>query len=269
MLRVRNLTVDYRGGDGAQQRAVDNFSFGLKDGETVGLLGQSGCGKTTLAHALLGLLPSAAHVVSGSIQLGGHDILTAGERTLRTIRGAAASLVFQEPAMSLNPVLPVGRQIAEIARAHGGGRRKKCRARAEDALAAVRLSEARIYSAYPHELSSGQRQRVAIAQALVCRPGLVIADEPTSALDTVTQAEILGLFKDLKASFEIGLLFITHDPSLLSGLADRVLIMHAGALVEESSLTEMFERPRHPYTESLLRSIPPLPGREAARVQSA
>jgi ABC-type glutathione transport system ATPase component len=236
MLQVRNLTVHYCGRDRVDRTALNDLSFELGPGETVGLLGQSGCGKTTLALALLCLLPKTARVASGSIRFREHEMLRADEGTLRKIRGAQASIVFQEPALSLNPVMRVGDQIAEVARAHTSGNSRSYRREAELALAQVCLDETRIYSAYPHQLSAGQRQRIAIAQALVCKPGFLIADEPTSALDNTTQTEILNLLKELKQRLQIALLFITHNPALLVGLADRLLVMHAGRLVEESSL---------------------------------
>lgn len=225
VLQVRNLTIDYRGRDKGSIRAFEDLSLDIDPGETVGVLGPSGCGKTTLALALLGLLPRTAQVVRGSIGFCGRDLLRADERTLQRIRGAEASIVFQEPALGLNPVMRVGDQIAEVARAHTKGSRSSWRRQAESALAEVRLDGLRIYSAYPHQLSAGQRQRIAIAQALVCRPFFLIADEPTSALDAATQVEIINLFKELKRRLQIALLFITHNPALLAGLADRLLVM--------------------------------------------
>jgi peptide/nickel transport system ATP-binding protein len=227
VLQVRNLTIDYRGREKGAIRAFEDLSLDIDPGETVGVLGPSGCGKTTLALALLRLLPGAAQVVCGSIRFRGHDLLRANERTLQSIRGAEASIVFQEPALGLNPVMRVGDQIAEVARAHTKGCRSSWRREAASALAEVRLNDTRIYSAYPHQLSAGQRQRIAIAQALVCRPFFLIADEPTSALDTTTQAEIIDLFKELKQRLQIALLFITHNPALLAGLADRLFVMKA------------------------------------------
>jgi ABC-type dipeptide/oligopeptide/nickel transport system ATPase component len=255
LLQVRNLTVDYSSRDGTR-RAVDDVTFDVDSGEAVGFLGESGCGKTTLAVALLHLLPDTARVAGGSIHLGEHDMLRANERTLRAIRGAEASIIFQEPALSLNPVMRVGDQVAEVARAHAHGTGKRYRQQAESALAEVGLSESRIYSSYPHQLSSGQRQRVAIAQALVCKPRFVIADEPTSALDNITQLEIVDLLKQLRHRFQMALLFITHNPALLVGLADRLLVMRGGRVVEDGLLAQVYENPTEPYTQSLLQSIP-------------
>ncbi len=257
LLQVRNLTIGYRGRDAVERRALDDLSFELGSGETLGLLGQSGCGKTTLALALLRLLPRTARVLSGSIHFRGRDILHADERTLQAIRGAEASIVFQEPAMSLNPVMRVGDQIAEVARAHSNANRRTHREDAELALAAVHLAGTRMYTAYPHQLSSGQRQRIAIAQALVCKPAFLIADEPTSALDNTTQKGILDLLKELKQRLQIALLFITHNPALLAGFADRLLIMSEGRFVEEGSPARIRENPKHSYTRELFRSTPP------------
>ncbi|HEY3938939.1 MAG TPA: dipeptide/oligopeptide/nickel ABC transporter ATP-binding protein [Bryobacteraceae bacterium] len=237
MLNVHGLTIHYRGRDGVERPVLKDLSFTLSSGETVGLLGASGCGKTTLALALLRLLPQTARIAGGSIRFREHDLLRADEGTLQQIRGGQASIVFQEPALSLNPVMRVGDQIAEVVRAHSQGSRQSYRKAAEQALAEARLGERRFYSAYPHQLSAGQRQRVAIAQALVCKPGFLIADEPTSALDHATQAEIISLLKELKRRLQIAFLFITHKPELLAGLADRVLILEAGRLVEERQLT--------------------------------
>ncbi len=259
LLQVRNLTIGYRGRDALERRALDDLSFELGSGETLGLLGQSGCGKTTLALALLRLLPRTARVLSGSIHFRGRDILHADERTLQAIRGAEASIVFQEPAMSLNPVMRVGDQIAEVARAHSNANRRTHRKDAELALAAVHLAGTRMYTAYPHQLSSGQRQRIAIAQALVCKPAFLIADEPTSALDNTTQAEILNLLKELKHRLQIALLFITHNPALLVGFADRFLILSEGRLAEQGSPPQIHENPKHPETRKLFRSTPLFP----------
>lgn len=256
MLQVRNLTIRYRDGDDRHGSAVDNVSFDLVSGEAVGVLGESGCGKTTLALALLQLLPAAARVISGSIRLGEHDILRADERTLRVVRGAEASMIFQEPALSLNPVMRAGDQVAEVVRAHKPGKRSSYKRAAELALRDVSLSDPRIYSSYPHQLSSGQRQRIAIAQALVCRPKFLIADEPTSALDTVTQAEVLRLLIELRQRYRLTLLMITHNAALLSGLADRVMIMRAGSIVEEGPLAQVYANPKHEYTKGMLRSFP-------------
>jgi oligopeptide/dipeptide ABC transporter ATP-binding protein len=258
LLQVRDLSISYWSDRGQELRITDAVSFDITVGQVVGLLGESGCGKTSIALSLLGLLPPKARVVCGSVHFRGQDILTLGEQQLQKIRGALVSIIFQEPGMALNPVMRVGDQIAEVIRAHRKWNRRRCREEAEDVLHQVRLSDgARIYSAYPHQLSGGQRQRVVIAQALACKPALVIADEPTSALDTTTQAEILALLRELKERLQLALLLITHNPAILMGLADRVLVMYAGRIVEEGGLPQLYGRPLHPYTQGLLRSIPP------------
>jgi ABC-type dipeptide/oligopeptide/nickel transport system ATPase component len=259
LLQVQDLTIYRSERDGRERRIIDNLSFGLAPGETVGLLGQSGSGKTSLALSLLRLLPKTARVVSKCMRFRDCDIAHADETALRKMRGAGVAIIFQEPALSLNPVMRVLDQIAEVARAHLPGNSRDFKRAAETALREVRLGESRIWSAYPHQLSAGQRQRVAIAQALVCRPTLVIADEPTSSLDNVTQMEILELFKDLKQRLGMALLFITHHPKLLIGLADRLLIMQHGRLIEEGPLAEVYQRPKHPHAHDLLRSTFPLP----------
>ena len=259
LLEVNNLTVNHCEPGGKERRTLDDLTFKIGFGETVGLLGESACGKTTLALALLHLLPKSARVECGSIRLGKHDILRASECTLRAIRGAEAAIIFQEPTLALNPFMRVGDQVAEVARAHANRNGHSYRKAAELALAEVGLGDTRVYRAYPHQLSSGQRQRVAIAQALVCKPSFLIADEPTSALDSATAYEILDLFKDLKQRLQLTLLFITHNPALLVSLADRILIMQLGRLIEEGCLAEVYQRPKQLYTQDLLQSIPPLP----------
>jgi ABC-type dipeptide/oligopeptide/nickel transport system ATPase component len=259
LVEVRNLTIEYCSRRGLGRRAVQDASFDIGPGETVGLLGQSGCGKTTLALAVLRLLPPSARAVSGSIRFRGCEMLTAEERQLQKIRGAEISIIFQEPQRALNPVMRAGDQIIEVLRAHTSENRRNYRATAESLLRQVRLSDAHIYSAYPHELSGGECQRIVIAQALACKPAFLIADEPTSALDNTTQAEVLTILKDIKEHFHLALLFITHNPLLLTGMADRVLIMYAGRIVEEGTLAQVSAQPHHPYTAGLLRSIPSLP----------
>jgi peptide/nickel transport system ATP-binding protein len=260
LLQVRNLTIHFGSTSAA---VVDGVNFDIGPGETVGLLGESGCGKTTLALALIRLLPLTARIARGSIRFRGREMLLANECQLQKIRGAEVSIIFQEPEMTLNPVIRVGDQIAEVLRAHTNRNRRHRREEAESLLRQVRLSDAHIYSAYPHQLSGGECQRVVIALALACKPAFLIADEPTSALDNTTQAEILVLLKELKERLSLALFFITHNPALLTGITDRVLIMYAGRIVEEGTLAQVLWRPRHPYTEGLLRSIPPLPGRYA------
>ena len=256
LLQVQNLTLQF---SQSSQAAVDGVSFSLHPGETIGLLGESGAGKTTLARCLLRLLPQGWQVVSGSVRFRGTELLWASERELRKIRGAQISFIGQEPELALNPVIPVGEQVEEVVRAHSAKRRQLIREQSRSILAAVGLPQHHFYSAYPHQLSGGQRQRVVIAQALACKPQLLIADEPTSALDNVLQAGILDLLKDLRDRLQLALLFITHNPALLSGLADRVLVMQAGRLVEEGAFEQIYWRPRHSFTGNLLKALPAWP----------
>jgi peptide/nickel transport system ATP-binding protein len=263
LLQVRNLAVQFSNNRSLDRRAVDNVSFDIEPGETVALLGESGCGKTSLALALTRLVPQTARAVCGSIRFRGRDLLQADECELQKVRGAEISTIFQEPGTALNPVLRVGDQIVEVLRAHTNWTHRRCREQAQSLLQQVHLSDPHVYSAFPHQLSGGECQRVVIAQALACQPALLIADEPTSALDNTTQAQLLALLKQLKDGLNLALLFITHNPLLLTGIADRVLIMYAGRIVEEGTLAQVLRQPRHPYTKGLLRSIPPLPRNRA------
>lgn len=256
LLQVRDLTVHFPGDDAGSVVAADGVSFDINASEVVGLVGESGSGKTTTALSLLSLLQPPARVVRGSIRFRGSELLALDETQWAAIRGAEISLIFQEPAVALNPVLRVGDQIAEVVRAHGGSSRRRRREQAEAALALVGLENLpRFYDAYPHELSGGQRQRVAIAQALACRPALVVADEPTTGLDLITQAEIHTLLKDLKERLGCAFLLVSHDPEFLSALADRLMVMYAGRIVEEGTVGRAFRDPLHPYTRGLLGSL--------------
>lgn len=238
MLEVRDLCVPLR---------VNGVSFAVGAGERLGLVGESGCGKTTTALALLGLVAAR-----GSVLLDGRELLGSTERDWRAIRGARIALISQEPALALNPVMRCGTQIAEVVRAHRGWSGTRCREEAARVLARLCPTDTeRILRSYPHQLSGGQRQRVAIAQALAAGPSLIVADEPTSALDTTVQAEVLALFRALP---DIALLWITHNPALLKGLASRVLVMYAGRIVEEGTADTVLGQPRHPYTRALLAS---------------
>jgi oligopeptide/dipeptide ABC transporter ATP-binding protein len=257
LLQVHELTVRFPSGDGREIPAVEGVSFEIAAGEVVGLLGESGCGKTSTALSLLRLLPPAGRIVGGSIRFRGIELLSLEERQLEKIRGNQVSVIFQEPSLALNPVMRVGEQISEVLRAHRPGDRRRYREEARAMLYQVRLADAdRIYDAYPHQLSGGQRQRVVIAQALVCQPALVIADEPTAALDTTVQAEILALLGELKRQLKIAFLLISHNPAVLATLADRLLVMYAGRIVEAGGLRDVFRQPLHPYTAALLMASP-------------
>ena len=253
LLRVRDLTVSLRFPSTVVLEAID---LDLAAGETIGILGESGAGKTTLAKVFLRLLPPSEWVVKGSIRLCERDILCTNERDLREIRGRQISLISQEPELALNPVLPVGEQVGEVLRAHSKLDRRHRREEVNSMLAAVGLSEPHISRAYPHELSGGQRQRAAIALSLVSKPSVLIADELTSALDNVTQAAVLDLLKTLRERMHLALLFITHNPALLSGLADRVLVMREGRIIEAGGLRQILQHPSHSYTRQLISSIP-------------
>jgi peptide/nickel transport system ATP-binding protein len=264
LLEVRDLTVHYATGN-EPTVAVNNLSLDVEEGEVVGLLGESGCGKTTLLLAILGLLPGSAQVVMGSIRFRGRHLRDLGDDGLRGLRGAEVSIVFQEPALALNPVRRVGSQVAEVVRAHRHWSGRRCREEALAILAEVGLEEPlRIHDSYPHELSGGQLQRVVIAQALVCRPALVLADEPTASLDSTTQAELRALLGTLQGRFGLALLLVSHDLGALSGMARRVHVMYAGGLVEAGKPVQVFRDPLHPYTRGLLRAFPGPPAAPAS-----
>ena len=256
LLEVTDLAVAYHAG-GAPVWAARDLTFDVEGGEVVGLLGESGCGKSTLLLAILGLLPPSARVVGGSIRFRGRDLLAAPASELRRVRGAEIAIVFQDPALALNPVRRVGAQVAEVVRAHRDQSRSRCRDDALSTLADVGFtSPDRVYDAYPHELSGGQRQRVVLAQALACRPALLLADEPTAALDSTTQAEVLALLASLQARLGLAVLMASHDLGALTSVARRVLVMYAGTLVEAGTPAQVFGQPLHPYTRGLSLAYP-------------
>ena len=249
LLEVRELSATYAAGK-ERVPALVRVSFSVLEGEAVGLLGESGCGKSTLAASLLGLSTRNSLALSGAVLYQGRDLMRMAERDLQKLRGAEIALINQEPALALNPVLRAGTQIGEVLRAHT--RIPDLKSRVCELLSEVGFDDpASVYHAYPHQLSGGQRQRIGIAQALACRPRLVIADEPTSKLDAALQFELLQLFSSLRGKHGIAFLLITHDPTVLASFADRVLIMYAGRIVEQSTVTQMLSRPAHPYTCAL------------------
>jgi oligopeptide/dipeptide ABC transporter ATP-binding protein len=258
LLEVEGLTVDIHLRR-STVHAVDQLTLHLDAGETVGLVGESGCGKSTTGLALLGLLPPGGRIAGGSIRVNGKQLVGLGERGMRELRGNELGMVFQDPMTALNPTQRIGVQVAEPLRIHSDISPADARRRAEEMLALVGLPRpAEQLDKYPHELSGGMRQRVVIATALICEPKVVIADEPTTALDVTTQDQILMLFEDLKRQLGMSLLLITHDMGVVAGHADRVLVMYAGRIVEEGQTDIVFGAHRHRYTEALLASIPTL-----------
>jgi oligopeptide/dipeptide ABC transporter ATP-binding protein len=268
LLEVRDLRTSFRGEEGVA-RAVDGVSLSLAAGETLGLVGESGCGKSVTALSIMGLVPSPpGRVEGGEVLLAGRDLLALGPEELRRVRGDEVAMVFQEPMTALNPVFTVGDQIGETVRLHRGLDRRAARRRAIEMLELVRIPDPeRRVDAYPHQLSGGMRQRVMIAMAMSCNPSLLIADEPTTALDVTVQAQILELIGDLQAETGMAVLLITHDLGVVAQTADRVAVMYAGKVVEEAAVVDLFERPRHPYTIGLLRSLPDL-ARTGARLEA-
>jgi peptide/nickel transport system ATP-binding protein len=241
-------------------RAVDGVSFYVTPGETLAIVGESGCGKSVTALSILRLIPSPpGRIVSGTIRFAGRDLLDLNEAEMREVRGNEISMIFQEPMTSLNPVLTIGRQIAETLTLHQGLDRKAALAKAADMLRLVHIPEAeRRIGEYPHQLSGGMRQRVMIAMALACNPKLLIADEPTTALDVTIQAQILDLMRELKQKIDAAIVLITHDLGVVAEMAQRVVVMYAGRKAEEAPVGTLFRRPLHPYTKGLLASVPRL-----------
>jgi len=258
LLELRQLVVDY-GVGGRRARAVDGVDLTIQQGEVLGLAGESGCGKTTIANAVLQLLRPPARIVGGSILFEGEDILRKSEKELRQYRWRNVSMVLQSAMNALNPVMRVGDQFVDAMRAHEKIDRRRAMARAGELLELVGI-DGRRASSYPHQLSGGMRQRVVIAMALALEPELVILDEPTTALDVVVQREILQQVEALKRDFGFAVLFITHDLSLLLEFADRIAIMYAGEVVESAPAERLASNPQHPYTQGLLDSFPPLTG---------
>jgi oligopeptide/dipeptide ABC transporter ATP-binding protein len=261
LLEVRDLTVTFPARDGVAL-AADAVSLAIDGGETLAVVGESGCGKTVTALSLLRLLPESARVAPQSrILFEGADILTLDAEALRRVRGARMAMVFQEPMTSLNPVLSIGTQLAETVEAHEPVKRRAALGRAAEMLALVGLPDPRrVLRQYPHELSGGMRQRAMIAMALICGPRLLIADEPTTALDVTVQAQILELLASLRQRLGMSLLLITHNLGVAAGIADRVAVMYGGRIVESAACRELFAAPAHPYTAGLLQAAPRLDG---------
>ena len=269
LLEVEDLTVRFTTRDG-QVTVLDEVSFTLQPGERVSFVGESGCGKSMTALAVMGLLPAMGQVCGGAIRFKGEDLTTAGEARMRQIRGNEISMIFQEPMTSLNPLFTIGRQIAEVLQLHRGLDRAAARARAVELLEAVRIPNAAArVNDYPHQLSGGQRQRVMIAIALACEPEILIADEPTTALDVTVQAEIFALLRDLGSKLQTAIILITHDMGAVAQMAERMLVMYAGRRVEEGRVADIVKAPAHPYTHGLISCVPHISNAAARPAQAA
>jgi peptide/nickel transport system ATP-binding protein len=258
LLEIEDLQTHFRTADGVS-RSVDGVSFSITAGQTLAIVGESGCGKSVTAMSILRLIAEPPGKIAGSVRFEGKELLSLSDKEMRAIRGNDISMIFQEPMTSLNPVLTVGKQIGETLRLHRGLSQEEASRRAVEMLTLVGIPEpARRAKEYPHQLSGGMRQRVMIASALACNPKLLIADEPTTALDVTIQAQILDLMRDLKARVGAAIMLITHDLGVVAEIADQVVVMYAGRKVEEAPVSRLFATPRHPYTEGLLGAVPRL-----------
>ncbi|MBX9703340.1 MAG: ABC transporter ATP-binding protein [Silvanigrellaceae bacterium] len=257
LLNVKNLVTQFNKGN-KSLTAVDHFSFQLSKGKTLGIVGESGCGKSVTALSIMRLIQSPpGKIVSGEIFFEGKDLLKISEKEMRSIRGNRISMIFQEPMTSLNPVYTVGNQIAEVFRLHKSASKKEARELTIEMLKQVNIpSPEKRVDDYPHQMSGGMRQRVMIAMALACKPALLIADEPTTALDVTIQAQILSLMNELQQTHNMSVILITHDLGVVAQTCDEVMVMYAGKIVEVASVRDLFENPKHPYTKGLLDSIP-------------
>jgi oligopeptide/dipeptide ABC transporter ATP-binding protein len=267
LLEVRNLHTYFQTREGLVC-AVAGVDFYLDRGELLGLVGESGCGKSMTALSIMRLISPPGKIVAGEVLFDGRDLLKLSNAEMREVRGDDVAMIFQDPMTSLNPVFTVGEQIAEALRLHRHLSRAEARKAAVDAMREVSIPDPELRAKdYPHQLSGGMRQRVMIAMALACDPKLLIADEPTTALDVTIQAQILELLNHLRRTRELGVLLITHDLGVVAEVADRVAVMYTGKIVEESPVDELFARPKHPYTEGLLRSVPKLTARDVAKAE--
>jgi len=258
LLTVKNLQIAFQQRK-TSIRAVENLNFFVKKGEILGLVGESGCGKSITSLSLLRLLPKDSASVTGSVEFNGQELLSLSEKTMQTIRGNGISMIFQEPMTSLNPAYSIGTQLVEAISLHQAINKKAAAELAVQKLSDVGLPRAeKIFYEYPHQLSGGMRQRVMIAMALACEPQLLIADEPTTALDVTIQAQILALMKKKSRENHVSIILVTHDLGVVAELCERVLVMYAGQIVEEAVVEDLFYRPAHPYTEGLLDSMPKL-----------
>jgi oligopeptide/dipeptide ABC transporter ATP-binding protein len=259
LLEIENLRVEFHTEDGIL-KAVDGVNLQIKAGETLGLVGESGCGKSVTAFSILQLLPTPpAKYAGGEINFHSENLLAKNEKQLRQVRGNAISMIFQEPMSSLNPIMTIGKQISETIIEHQKKSKREAREIAIQMLHRVGIpSPETRFDEYPHQMSGGMKQRAMIAMALVCRPQLLIADEPTTALDVTIQAQILELLRELQREFAMSMLLITHDLGVVAETCDNVAVMYAGKIVEKATVNELFERPLHPYTQGLFRSLPNL-----------
>ena len=258
LLSIKNLTVVFKTRLG-EVPVIDDVSFSIAPGEILGIVGESGCGKTMTSLAIMRLMPEQGKVTSGSIKLSGEDLVVASEARMRGLRGNEISMVFQEPMTSLNPVFSVGEQIAEVLKAHQGLSKSEAREHAVELLESVKIPlPSRRANDYPHQLSGGMRQRVMIAIALACKPKVLIADEPTTALDVTVQAHIFELLHELRDQTGTSIILITHDMASVAEMAERVMVMYAGRKVEEGPVEEILTNPLHPYTQGLIRCVPHL-----------
>jgi len=268
LLEIKGLTIDIAR-DNGPARVVDGIDLTVREGESLGIVGESGCGKSLTMLSLVGLLPNRIRATGGEARFGGRDLLKLSSRELRKVRGSEIGFIFQDPMTSLNPVIRVGDQIAEALVWQKRMTKPEAQARAVELLALVGIPapEERA-KAWPHELSGGMRQRVMIAMGLAGHPKLLIADEPTTALDVTIQAQIVDLVRDLKDRLKMSVVWITHDLALIAGLADRIAVLYAGTVVEDAPVQAIFDRPTHPYTRALLGSLPTLAGQAMERLPS-
>jgi oligopeptide/dipeptide ABC transporter ATP-binding protein len=260
LLEVDDLRTFFKTREG-EVHAVDGVSFALEKGKTLGIVGESGCGKSVTALSIMGLVPPPGRVVSGSVMFDGRNLIGRKQRELEDIRGREIAMIFQDPMTSLNPTLTIGTQLTETLRRHLNMTRDEARARAVQLLEEVRIPNAAArLDDYPHRYSGGMRQRVMIAIALSCNPKLLIADEPTTALDVTVQAGVLDLLAELRAEHDMSMIMITHDMGVIAETADDIIVMYAGQIVEHANVYDLFDSPEHPYTEALLAALPHLEG---------
>jgi oligopeptide/dipeptide ABC transporter ATP-binding protein len=264
LLRVRELKTHYFSFGGTRVvKAVDGVSFTLGKGETIGLVGESGCGKTTTCLSIVGLLPPAARIVGGNIEFAGDELTTKRPREMRRIRGGQIAMILQDPMASLNPLFSIYRQVAEPAYYHQGMRRRLLRERVKNLLRSVRIPSPEVrMREYPHQMSGGMRQRVVGAIAMAGGPKLIIADEPTTNLDVTIQAQYLDVLKDIQQQSGVALVFVTHNLGIVAKMCDRMAVMYAGKIVEQGAVRDLFRDPKHPYTQALLGSMPKLGNKE-------